>query len=111
MRAAWLGALLLAGCSAIKTYPSDPSGNLQARAMLDAGVKAMLHIHRVDARCATEYAGSVGLGAEPVVLAVPDPSYVVVSFDTSSFLGGSRSTIRAAAGRDVPRRDLAACRG
>jgi hypothetical protein len=138
MRAVWL-VLLVAGCSGLKTYPSDPSGNLQARAMLDSGVKAMLHVHRVDPRCQTEYAGSVALGAQPVTLAVPSPAYLVVSFDTSSFLGGQRGTstgallrprageryqlgasyrndlyelvIRTASGREVPLQDLAACRG
>ena len=130
-------ALFLAGCSGLKTYPADPSGNVQARAMLDSGVKAVLHIHRLDPKCRTEYAGSVALGAQPVVLAVGNPTYLEVSFDTSSFLGGQRGTstgtllrprageryqlsasyrndlyelvIRTAAGREVPRQDLAAC--
>ncbi len=134
----WLPVLLLAGCSGLKTYPGDPSGNLQASATVDSGVKATLHIHRVDAKCDTEYAGSVTLAARPLVLALPEAGYLVVNFDTSSFLGGTRSTnaatwlrprkgeryqltanyrndlyelvIRTAAGREVPRQDLAACR-
>jgi hypothetical protein len=135
----WLAVLLVAGCSGIKTYPADPSGNLQARAVLDPGVKAMLHVHGVGAGCRAEYAGSLALGAQPLTLAVPNPAYLVVSFDSSSFLGGQRSTnaatllrarageryqlsasykgdlyevlIRTGAGREVPRQDLAACRG
>jgi hypothetical protein len=94
MRAALLLLLALAGgCSGLRTYPTDAAGNLAVRAQVDGDVRAALHIHRVDAQCHTEYVGTVQLD-RPVALGLPpgQASYLVVSFDTSSLLGGSRST-------------------
>ena len=85
---------LLAGCSGLKTYPTAAGGNLAVHTQMDGNVRAALHIHTVDAQCRTEYRGTVQLDRPAVVLDVPAgrPSYLVVTFDTSSFLGGSRST-------------------
>lgn len=85
---------LAAGCSGLKTYPTDPGGNLAVRTQMDGNVRAALHIHRLDAHCKTEYRGTVQLDRPAVSLALPagQPTYLVVTFDTSSFLGGSRST-------------------
>jgi hypothetical protein len=93
MRGALL-LLLLAGCSGLKPYPSDPGGNLAVRSQMDRDVRASLHIHRVDARCRTEYVGTVELDRPALTVGLPpgQTSYLVVTFDTSSFLGGSRST-------------------
>ena len=90
-------ALLLAaaaGCSGLKTYPTDAGGNLAVRSQLDGGVKGALHIHRVSADCETRYVGTVPLERPSLALALPagPRMYLVVTFDTSSFLGGSRST-------------------
>ena len=89
---AFLG--LLSACSGLKTYPTAAGGNLAVRTQMDGNVRAALHIHTVDAQCRTEYRGSVQLDRPSLVLDLPAgrPSYVVVTFDTSSFLGGSRST-------------------
>jgi hypothetical protein len=86
--------VLSAGCSGLKTYPTAAGGNLAVRTQMDGNVRAALHIHRVDARCRTEYQGTVQLDRPSVVLDLPAgrPSYLVVTFDTSSFLGGSRNT-------------------
>ncbi len=94
MRAAWLLALAAAGCSGLKAYPTDPGGNLAVRSQMDRDVRAVLHLHRVDRDCRTEYRGSVPLDRPAVSLGLPDgqPAYLVVTFDSSSFLGGSRST-------------------
>ena len=94
MRGAWLLALAVAGCSGLKAYPTDPGGNLAVRPQMDREVRAVLHIHRVDRDCRAEYRGSVPLDRPAVSLGVPpgQPTYLVVTFDTSSFLGGSRST-------------------
>ena len=91
--AAWL-VVLGAGCSGLTTYPTGPGGNLAVQAQMDGGVRAALHIHRVDAQCRTEYQGTVPLDRPSVALGLPagQTSYLVVTFDTSSFLGGSRST-------------------
>ena len=94
MRAASLLVLVAVGCSGLKAYPTDPGGNLAVRSQVDSDVRAVLHIHRVDADCRTEYRGTVPLDRPAVSLALPDgqPAYLVVTFDTSSLLGGSRST-------------------
>ena len=94
MRAAALLLALAAGCSGLKTYPTDPGGNLAVRSQMDRGVRAALHVHRVDAQCDTGYAGTVQLDRPSVALGLAPGrrSYLVVTFDTSSFLGGSRST-------------------
>jgi hypothetical protein len=57
-------------------------------------VKAQLHIHSVKADCSTEYRGSVALDQPTLELAIPASgfTYLIVSFDTSSFFGGARSS-------------------
>jgi hypothetical protein len=94
MRVAALLLAIVAGCSGLRSYPTDPGGNLAVRSRMDRDVRAVLHIHRVDPQCRTDYRGSVPLDRPVVSLALPagQPAYLVVTFDTSSFLGGSRST-------------------
>lgn len=94
MRAAALLLFVVAGCSGLKTYPTAPGGNLAVRSQMDSGVHAVLHVHRVDAQCGTDYVGTVRLDRPSVALGLEPGrrSYLVVTFDTSSFLGGSRST-------------------
>jgi hypothetical protein len=135
-----LGLLFLAGCAGTRPYVSDAPPNLAVHTQLDRGVRAMLHVHEVGADCRTEYRGSLRLDQPAIELSLPRdaPSYLVVSFDTSSFLGGSRSVSagtlleprpgrrydlsavyrddqydvvlrEAGSGRALPRRDLAAC--
>jgi hypothetical protein len=83
-----------AGCSSLKTYPTDPGGNLAALTQLESGVRATLHIHRIDAACHAEYRGTVQLDSPVVALRVPagEMIYLVATFDTSSLLRGKRST-------------------
>jgi hypothetical protein len=95
-----LCALLLAaaaGCSGLKTYPTAAGGNLAVRTRVESGVGAALHIHEVDSQCRTQYRGTVRLDSPSLALAVPvgQPAYLVVAFDTSSFLGPRRSTSAA----------------
>ena len=90
-----LAALALAaGCSGLKTYPNDAPRNLRVVTQLDRGVRTALHVHEVSGQCQTRYEGTVALDQPAVEVGVPAgrPSYVVVSFDTSSFLGGNRGT-------------------
>ena len=86
--------LALAGCSGLKTYPTAAGGNLAVRTDMDSNVRAVLHIHRVDAQCRAVYRGTVQLDRPAVALdLLPGQRvYLVVTFDTSSFFGGSRST-------------------
>lgn len=137
--AALLALALLAGCAGTRPYSSEGRPNLTVRTSVESGVRATLHVHRVLADCSTEYRGSLSLDQPVMTVALPAEAqaYVVVTYDTSSFLGGSRSTnagtlirpragqayelavsyrdavyalsLRDGAGRELPRRDLAAC--
>lgn len=131
--------LVLAGCgTTTKNYPADSAGNVALRADIDRGVKAAVHVHSVDAKCATQYQGTLFIEG-PTTISLPPgrPSYVAVTFDTSSFLRGSASTTTGSVitprpgrkyeiavsyraqlyelrlredGRAIPRQDLSACR-
>lgn len=92
MRAVVL-VLLIAGCSGLKTYPNDAPKNLRVSTQTD-GARAVLHVHEVTGECATQYEGTVKLDQPTVDLGVPvgRPRFLVVGFDTSSFLGGQRGT-------------------
>ena len=85
-------ALGVAACGGTKPYRHEGAENVAVRAALDSGVRATLHVHRVDANCQAEYRGSVALDRPSVTLGVPAErsSYLDVTFDTSSFLAGSR---------------------
>jgi len=85
--------VVTAGCSGIKTYLNDAPKNLHARVQTE-GARASLHVHEVTGRCATRYAGSVALDRPTVEVGLPAgrPALLIVAFDTSSFLGGARST-------------------
>jgi hypothetical protein len=83
-----------AGCSGLKSYPNEAPKNLHVSTQLDAKVRALLHVHEVTGACATRYEGTVALdrAAVDVGIVAEQPAYLVVSFDTSSFMSGSRST-------------------
>ena len=135
----------LAGCASTRPYSSDGSANLAVHSAIEKGVSAALHVHGGGAGCATEYRGSIDLDRPLAEIALPpgSPAYLVVSFDTSSFFGGSRSSsvgtlvtpragqryelfvsyrddvydvslreagVRGRPGRELPRRELSACR-
>jgi len=132
--------LLVAGCgTATKNYPTDNAGNVALRAELDRGVKGVVHVHSVDAKCATQYQGTLFLDSASNTISLPPgrPSYVYVVFDTSSFLRGSASTAVGSVrsprpgrtyeilmryraqlyemqlredGREIPRQDLRVCK-
>ena len=94
-------AVLLSGCSGIKTYPNDLPKNLQVRTEATSGsafssMRVALHIHQVDASCRTEYQGTVQLNEPSIGVGVPSGrmSYLVFTFSGSSFLGGSSSSTR-----------------
>src|SRR6266446_768469 len=90
-----LAASLLAGCSGAKTYPDTLPKNMHVRTETSK-VRAELHIHRVDANCLTEYQGTVQLDKPSVEVGIPAgrQSLVAVTFSSSSFLGGSSSSVR-----------------
>jgi hypothetical protein len=95
----------LAACAGTKAYRSEGPQNVAVRTELDSGVRATLHVHKVGGNCATEYQGSLALDRSSLALAIPAgrDSYLDVTFDTSSFLAGSRrmnagTLVRARAG-------------
>jgi hypothetical protein len=85
---------LAAACSGLKTYPNDAPKNVHVVTQTERGVRAALHVHAVSGECATRYDGTLALDRASLDVGVPAgrPSYLVVSFDTSSFMAGSRST-------------------
>lgn len=84
----------LAGCSGLKTYPNEAPKNVHVATQTERGVRAALHVHDASRECATRYEGTLPLNRAALDVGVPAgrPSYLVVSFDTSSFMAGSRST-------------------
>ena len=93
-----LALAFVAGCSGIKTYPDASAKNLIVRSDVDSGSRfssmhAALHVHKVDAGCRTEYQGTVRLDQPSIAVGIPPDrfSYLVFSFEGSSFLGGSSS--------------------
>jgi hypothetical protein len=85
-------AAFLAACSGTVPYRQTGENNVEVRSSLQ-GASASLHIHRLDEQCRTRYEGTVTLESPVISVAVPFDSVLVVSFTTSSFLGGSRGTI------------------
>jgi len=90
--AALVVALGVSACGGTKPYRNDGAENLAVRTELDSGVRATLHVHRVDANCQAEYQGSLALDRPSLSIGVPAGriSYLDVTFDSSSFLAGSR---------------------
>ena len=86
--------VLTAACSGLKTYPNEVPRNVHVATQTERGVRAALHVHQVKGECTTRYEGTVALDRPALDVGVPagQVSYLVVSFDTSSFMAGSRST-------------------
>jgi hypothetical protein len=84
----------LAACSSVKPYPESSDKNLQVRT--DATkVRASLEIYRLDDQCRMLYEGTVALDQPVVAIKVPPEraSILVLTFSSSSFLGGSRGAM------------------
>jgi hypothetical protein len=91
---------LLIGCSGLKPYSNTLAPNLQIRSETKSGsvfstVRADVGIYRVGPQCQVEYQGTVDLDKPTVAVGIPAdrPSYLVFGFSSSSFLGGTRSTV------------------
>jgi hypothetical protein len=91
---AFAAGVVAAGCSGLRTYPNDAPNNVHILTQTDRGVRAALHVHEVNGTCPTRYEGTLALDRPALDVGVPAgrTSYLVVSFDTSSFMAGSRST-------------------
>lgn len=93
-------ASLLTACSGIKTYDNSPSKNLYVRTATDSGawlsrVRTAVDIHRVSAKCATEYEGTVQLNEPTIEIGLPPDrwSRLVFVFATSSFFANRSGTV------------------
>lgn len=91
---------LVAGCSSTRPYVASSENNVRFTTVTESGsffssVKASVHIHSVDENCRTNYRGTVGLAGRSTRTGIPvgRPSYLVFSFNSSSFLANSRSSI------------------
>jgi len=87
-------AALLAGCASGIRYADLPEKNLVVRAQV-SGARAVMGVHAVDAQCKLTYEGYVNLDQSVTRVGIPPSrlSYLVFQFVTSSFLGGSRTSI------------------
>lgn len=101
-----MAVLLLAGamtgCAGGDTRPyvSSAENNLRFTTVAESGsafssVRASVHIHSVDENCRTNYQGTIRLDESAIASGIPvgQPSYLVFSFASSSFLGGRRGSI------------------
>ena len=93
-----LMAVLLAGCSGLKTYSSDLDDNLRIMTETDSGsvfssINAAVDIHQVKPDCSTEYAGTVQLDDSSIDVGIPTgrSSYLVFVFESSGFFQGDSS--------------------
>ena len=94
-------SLLIAvvGCSGLKAYPNTADKNLQINTKLSGSflteVEAVLHIHRLQNGCASDYLGGVDLknGSAQIGIAPGQATYLVFAFYTSTRLGGSSTII------------------
>ena len=98
----FLALAFLAGCSGIKAYRDAPVKNLVVRSDVDSGsmfssMRAGLDVYRVETGCRTQYEGTVRLDRPSVEVGLPSDrlSYLVFTFEGSSFLGGSSSATSA----------------
>jgi hypothetical protein len=96
-----LAASLLAGCSGLKPYPDAAAKNLLIRTETSSGsmlskVRAVVHVHEVDASCRTQYQGTVQLAESTVEIGLPVDrvSLVAFVFNTTASFGGSSGSIR-----------------
>jgi hypothetical protein len=93
-------ASLLTACSGIKTYDNSSRKNLYVRTATDSGswfsrVRTAVHIHRVSAKCAIEYEGTLQLTEPTIEIGIPSDrwSQLVFVFATSSFFSNRRGTV------------------
>ena len=78
-------AVVLAGCSSIKTYPNTLSKNMHVTTKLDSGsrvtsTEAALDIYRVDASCALKEEGRVDLDDAKTEVGLPTNGRLYLEF-------------------------------
>lgn len=90
----------LAGCAGTRPYVSSSEDNLRFTTLAESGswlssVQASVHIHSVDENCQTNFEGTIRLGDNSIATGIPvdRPSYLVFSFESSSFMANRSSSI------------------
>jgi hypothetical protein len=93
-----LAIVLCVGCSDLKTYPNTLEKNLRIQTVTRSGsvfsnVRARVDIYRVGPACRLDYEGTVDLDEPVRAVGIPTnrPSYLVFTFASSTFLGGTNS--------------------
>ena len=90
---------LISSCAGIKPYPNTLKKNITIKTSSNGGflttVNVQVHISKVDKNCQGEYIGTVKLTSpvEKVGLQTGKWSYLSFNFATSTFLGGSNTSI------------------
>jgi hypothetical protein len=94
-----LAALLLAGCSGVKTYPDLASKNVHVRTKLVeermfGSIRADLDVYSVDAKCEAQYLGTLELDKASVDLGIPSgqQTYLVFVFSSKGMLGSAKGS-------------------
>ena len=87
------GCYVVSGCSNVKPYTGAMAENLTINVNTDPEVQTSIDIYSVDKACKADYQGtlSVERRTQQTGLPVNQPSYLVVSFATSSFWSGGSS--------------------
>lgn len=102
-RIAILGLVVfaVAGCSGIKAYPNSLAKNMHVTTQIDSGsatlsTEAVFDIHRVDAKCETQYEGRVDLDEAKTEVGIPTggPIYLEFIFASKRFLSKNISAVR-----------------
>lgn len=93
--------LLLGGCSGIKTYPNELPANFRVTTAIDSGAAlkstvAEFDIHRVNAKCETDYLGRVYLDKPGMDVGIPENQllYLDFIFASKTFLSNNISAVR-----------------
>lgn len=104
MKKAWfclapLLSVLLAGCSGVKAYPDLASKNVHLHTRLVeermfGSVRADLEVYSVDARCETQYLGTVELDRANVDIGITpgQQTYLVFVFSSKGMLGSAKGS-------------------
>jgi len=94
-----VAAIVLGGCSSIKTYPNTLAKNMHVTTKLDSGsvvksTSAVLDIYRVDAKCELTHEGRIDLEEAKTEVGLPtnSPLYLEFVFSNSNYLARHSSS-------------------
>ena len=94
--AACLVAILVAGCSGVRTYPNTLPRNLRVATQVEGRTTAEFDIHKVNTRCELDHQGRVSLddAVTEVGIAVGETIYLDFIFASKSFLSSTTGVTR-----------------